>query len=110
MVSLSKQEFEDGIGIVRKAANEDVLEDINKLAASIANEGDNALKDTLLEQCKKYQAVYNQTFKPAIDSLIKVFDESFEYAEHMEKASVGELSTTDAGFETKGLNPGSVNI
>lgn len=110
MVSLSKEEFEQGIAIVRKAANEDVLEEINKLAASISNEGDNNLKESLLEGCKKYQNIYNQTFKPSIDSLISVFDESFDYAEHLEKARVSELNATDAGFETKNLNPSSVNL
>lgn len=110
MVKLSKEEFEEGIGVIRKVANDDVIEDVNKLAQVIAQEGDNQLKDSLLEGCKKYQDCYNNQFKPSIDALISVFNESFDYAEHLEKSSVGELGSIDTSFETKGLNPASVNI
>lgn len=110
MVTLKKEDFENGIAIVRKAANTDILDDINRLAAVIAQEGDNELKETLLEQCKKFQAVYNDSFKPPIDELIALYNESFEYAEFLEKQSVGELGTTDASFSVSRLNPGSVNV
>lgn len=110
MVTLNKQDFEDGIGIVRKAANEDVIEDINKLASALSNEGENEMKASLMEQCRKFQGVYNNTFKPSIDALIKLFDDSFDYTEFMEKQTVSELGTTDAGFDVKALNAQSVNL
>lgn len=110
MVTLNKEQFESGIGVIRKSANEDILADINSLAQVLSQEGDNALKDSLLQECKRYQDVYNGSFKPSVDKLINVFDEAFDYTEAMEKATVGELGVSDAGFETHGLNPTSVNI
>lgn len=110
MMKLDQEKFDEGIGQVIKAANTDVLEDIGTLAASLKEEADNELIAQVIEAGKKFQTVYNDSFKPSIDGLIADFRAVYDIAEMVSKANMGEVSATDAGFATSGIDATSVSM
>lgn len=110
MMTLDKQQLDDGVGVLIKSANTDILAECNDLAQAINSDGDNDMKDKLLEACNKYQRVYNESFKPSVDKVIASFRGTYDIAELMEKADVGDIKTTDASFSTKAVDPASVRL
>lgn len=104
MVKMSKEDFENGIGVLMKVCNQDLIDDIGKLAVAIRDDGPNSHNEELSKECKTYETMYNTTYKPAVDTLIKDFQDSFDFMEFMEKQSVGSLGVKDAGFNVKRAN------
>lgn len=110
MLKLNKEELQDGIGVIVQAANTDIIDDVQSLADAIKADGDNDMKEKLLVQCGKLQAVYNESFKPAMDGLIADFGSAYEIAELLEKSDVGSVSNIDASFKSNNIDPSAVRL
>lgn len=110
MLQLNKDELQDGIGVIIQAANTDIIDDVQSLADAIKADGDNDMKEKLLIQCGKLQSIYNDSFKPSVDGLIEDFSSAYEIAELLEKSDVGSVSSSDASFKSKNIDPSTVRL
>jgi len=110
MMQLDKNTLEEGIGIIIKASNTDIISDIEELAKAVSSDGENDMKVKLMESCTKFQHTFNETVKPSFDGLISAFQGTYDIAELLERAEVGDISTVDASFDTKAVDPASVRL
>lgn len=110
MVNLDKEQLDSGIGQIIKAANTDVIEDVKELADALKSEADNELIAQVIAAGNKFQNIYNDSFKPSVDALIKDFRAVYDIAEILEKADMGEVSAADAGFGTSGIDATAVSM
>lgn len=108
MMKLDKQAFDEGIGTVLKCANTDILDDIAELAAALSGESENNLQQQCLENCKKFQALYNEGFLSSVDGLIKDFRAVYDITEMIEKAQKDSISGIDTAFKTSGIDASAV--
>ena len=110
MVKLDKEKFEEGIGQVIKCTNTDLIADIQTLVEGLKDEGDNPLLTQVYEAGKKFQEIYNGTFKESVDKLVSDFRAVYDITEMIEKASVGEVTSVDASFSTSGIDASAVSL
>ncbi len=110
MLKLDKNEFEAGIGLLKKATNEQVCADIKQLAASLSVGGDdNELLTQVYEACVTFQRNYNDSYCPSMGALAEEFKQEFDITEWLEKmANVGTVDKMDAGFQTSGISAENV--
>ena len=113
MLNLSKEKLDDSIGVLTRVTNEDFLGVFSDLAKVLKDEqanGGNAVIDQALENCTKFQNMYN----PYVEStrgLLKDIREVSEIAEYLEKqASIGSVGTHDATFKSSGINADEARI
>lgn len=111
LLKLDSEKFNNSIGALKNATNAQIVEQMAKVAQTLKNTGDsNPLVEQALGACKKFQTQYNTTLA-GIDGFIKETRKMYDIAEHMEKrASVGEVSSRDTGFENNQVDSSSVLI
>lgn len=110
MMTLDKEKFEAGIGQVIKCTNTDVLADIQTLVETLKDEADNPLLTQVFDAGKKFQQIYNDSFKVSVDALISDFRNVYDITEMITKASLGEVESVDASFATSGIDATSVSL
>lgn len=108
-LNLDSEKFENSIGELKKAANENVIANMTAVAAALRNTDDsNPLIGQSLENCKKFQFQYNVCLE-GIESFIGEMDKVYEISEYMQKkANVGTVSGRDTGFSTEKIDTGKV--
>jgi hypothetical protein len=109
-LNLDKERMEEGINTIIKVANTDIIADIEALAIAIKSDGDNDMKDKLLDVCRKFEDSYNDTMKPSIDKTVEAFQGVYDIAELLEKTDVGDILTVDSSFDTKAIDPSAVPL
>lgn len=108
LVTLNKEEIEEGIGVLIKVANQDLLDDVKNLADVLKQEADNVQLEQLYKNCVAFQAGFNDGFKESMDKLINDFGQVFDIAAITEKASISEVKPMDASFQTTGIDASGI--
>lgn len=111
LLKLDSEKFNNSIGALKAASNDQIVESMTRVAQTLKNTGDsNPLVEQALEACKKFQNQYNVTLA-GIDGFIKETRKMYDIAEHMEKrANVGEVSSRDTAFDNQQIDSSSVLI
>ncbi len=108
LVTLDKEEIEEGIGVLIKVANQDLLDDIKNLADALSKEADNVQLEQLYKNCVTFQAGFNDGFKESMDKLINDFSQVFDIAAVREKSSISEVKPMNAAFQTTGIDASGI--
>lgn len=94
-----------------KCNNVAVCDQMDKLAATLrpyAEDDQSNMLEKIIEDCVKVQRLYNETYKPALDSTTKEFIAHFDLAEEVAKLSAGDVTTSDAGFNVSEIDKGGL--
>ena len=112
MINIDVNKIEESLGPLQGAANDDVIEVINQLAAALLPlQGDNELVDQAIEQCKAVQDMYNAGFLTTLEAKITEFKKVIDIGEWLQKsASVGTVTKIDTGAETGSIDADAVMV
>lgn len=105
-------EIADSYGVIKQVSNSGIIEATNDLARTLMPlEGENALADELLTNCREFQAEYNENYLPSVTKLLQSFSEMVDISDYLEKqASVGDLAKVDTGFAAGRINADAVKM
>lgn len=113
MLSLSKEALDNSVGVLQRVTNEAFLEHFGTIAKTLKGEADNggnAVVTQALDNCLKFQNIYNP-FVDSMRGLLSDMNAVSEVQEYLEKqANIGAVGSHDATFQNQGIDADSVRI
>jgi hypothetical protein len=112
MYTLNAEEFTATYNALNKAVNQNIIAAMQELAGILkAHEGESDVIDQAIANCHTLADSYNQGFCESLTKLKGTFDQLFDLSEFMaKKASIGDVSKVDTGFEAGKLDASGVMV
>lgn len=112
MYTLNAEEFHATYNALNKATNQNIIAAMQELAGILkAHEGESDVIDQAIANCHTLADNYNQGFCESLTKLKGTFDQLFDLSEFMaKKASIGDVSKVDTGFEAGKLDASGVMV
>ena len=112
MYTLNAEEFTATYNALNKAVNQNIIAAMQELAGILkGHERESDVIDQAIANCHTLADSYNQGFCESLTKLKGTFDQLFDLSEFMaKKASIGDVSKVDTGFEAGKLDASGVMV